>query len=119
LPSNNVTVQDGADGTNIFLFDVASIGPDGDPLGYSWNQTLSPASTPKNVEKVTTDVTSPEVTAETTLVFELTVTDPVGASGTDLVSVTVDDIDISAPPPESNGGGNATQLWQLILLTEF
>ena len=61
--------------------------PDG--LTYGWTQVSGPSVTLGDATAAATTFAAPDVTEDSTLVFELTVTDPVGATATDTVSVTV------------------------------
>jgi hypothetical protein len=91
---NSAPVADaGADqtvteGSTVTLDATGSSDPDGDQLGYSWTQTAGP-----DVDFDVQDVpdpsfTAPTVESETTLTFEVTVSDGL-ASDTDTVNVTV------------------------------
>jgi hypothetical protein len=129
--SDDQTVTAGDDPVTLDGSDSSDPNPD-DTLSYSWTVvddadtgvTLSDAST------ATPTFTAPSVTEETTLEFELTVTDDDGATDTDTVSVTVqppdaanfqvsnlqapgsaeqgDEIDVSADV-ENTGGQTATK----------
>ena len=65
--------------------------PDGDALTYGWTQTLGTAVTLASPSSANTSFTAPDVPAGNgeLLQFQLTVTDPSGASSNDIVSVTV------------------------------
>lgn len=63
---------------------------------YSWTQTAGPAVTLNGASTATASFTAPQVTANTVLIFRLTVTDNQGATGSDDVTITVTD---------SGGGG--------------
>ena len=70
-----------------------STDPDGSVAGYAWTQTGGPDVTLADASTATPEFTAPEVDADETLTFELTVTDDDGATDTDTVSVTVQDTD--------------------------
>ena len=72
--------------TSISLDGTASTDPDGDTLSFSWVQTTSIAGTFVDTTTETPTFTPKETG---TAVFELTVTDPKGASSTDTVTITV------------------------------
>ena len=64
--------------------------PDGDALSYAWRQTDDgPTVTLNGASSATATFTAPTVSARTTLEFQLTVTDNVGATGADEATVTV------------------------------
>jgi hypothetical protein len=70
----------------------------GDTLGYSWTVT-DDAGTGVSLsvqDDAQPTFTAPEVDSETTLTFEVEVTDSNGATDTDTVSVTVEDTDSSS-----------------------
>lgn len=69
---------------------------DGTITAYSWTQTAGPAVSLSGASTATASFTAPQVSANTVLIFRLTVTDNQGATGTDDVAVTVTD---------STGGG--------------
>ncbi|WP_102798712.1 PKD domain-containing protein [Bowmanella denitrificans] len=68
---------------------------DGSIVGYAWTQLSGPAVTINNANTADGSFTAPLVTADTDFVFRLTVTDDDGATATDDIRVTVQDI----PPP--------------------
>ena len=65
-----------------------------DTLSYSWTESTGSEVTLDGAETATPTFTAPDVGAETTLSFDLTVSDNDGASDTDSVNVTVQ-------PPEA------------------
>ena len=58
-------------------------------LTYSWMQTAGPGVSLTDADTATPTFTAPDVSSETTLAFELTVTDGAGGSDADTVQVTV------------------------------
>ena len=62
--------------------------PDGDNLSYAWTQTEGPSATLSDASAAGPTFTAPEVTADTDLEFELTVSDG-SLTGVDTVKVTV------------------------------
>jgi len=97
-PTNQPPTADaGADqtvdeGTEATLDASGSDDPDGDQLGYTWTQTAGPDAGLDVFDSEQTTFTAPEVDSETTLTFELAVSDGT-ASDTDTVTVTVEDTD--------------------------
>ncbi|GGN94259.1 PKD domain-containing protein [Haloarcula pellucida] len=94
------TADAGADqtvtsGDTVTLDGTNSTDPDG-TLNYSWTETTSSGVTLSGADTATPTFTAPDVNSETTLTFDLTVTDDDGASDSDLVNVTVQ------PPDAAN-----------------
>jgi hypothetical protein len=82
--------------------------PDGAIASYSWSQTVGPTVTLNNANTATASFIAPAVTANTLLTFRLTVTDNAGATGTDTVNVTVNDVPVANQPPTANAGADKT-----------
>jgi GH18 family chitinase/chitodextrinase len=64
---------------------------DGTITAYLWAQTAGPAVTLSAANTANASFSAPQVSADTPLTFQLTVTDNQGATGSDLVVVTVRD----------------------------
>ena len=95
--NEGTTVQlDGSDSSD--LEDEAS------SLTYSWQQVDSSgySITLSDATAATPSFTTPEVAADTDLIFQLTVTDSLGKSSDANVTITI----IYNNPPEANAGGN-------------
>ncbi|MBH5321836.1 PKD domain-containing protein [Aurantiacibacter sediminis] len=92
--SNNAPVADaGPDqstvgNSSVTLDGTGSSDPDTDPLTYSWVQTGGPAATLSDASIAQPTFRTTNVPGISTYTFELTVTDPDGASSTDTVVVT-------------------------------
>lgn len=91
------------EGTGVMLSAAGSSDPDGGALGYTWQQTAGPAVILDDDSTATPSFTAPSVTADTPLTFTLTVTDNRGATATDVVTVTVRDLNL---PPVANAGAD-------------
>ncbi len=78
--------------------------PNGDVLTYSWSEVSGPAVSLSGASSRTASFTAPAVTADTTLVFRLTVNDGKGGVASDDVNVLVD----VNSPPIANAGSDQT-----------
>ncbi|WP_078086078.1 glycosyl hydrolase family 18 protein [Microbulbifer mangrovi] len=76
-------------GASVTLDGSNSSDLDNDPLTYSWSQVSGTNVSLQSATSASASFSAPSVTADETLVFELTVTDDSNASDTDQVSVTV------------------------------
>jgi extracellular elastinolytic metalloproteinase len=68
-------------------------------LSYRWTQIAGPTVLLDDPDSAMTSFTAPFVAMDTTLEFELEVTDAEGLSAVDSIIVTVLDVDAVAPPP--------------------
>ncbi len=98
--ANAGSSQTVSSGAAVTLSGSASTDPDGDSLSYAWTQTLGPSVSINGAASETAAFTAPTVSADTLLQFQLTVTDPRGASDQASVSITV-----TAPTQSTGGGG--------------
>ncbi|SEN01298.1 Myxococcales GC_trans_RRR domain-containing protein [Stigmatella aurantiaca] len=96
----------------------SSIDPDGDALTYRWEQVAGPQVTLSSTTAPTVSFDVPETESATQLQFKLTVTDPSGASGSDVVEVLVlgDKKDEDDSSGCSSTGDSAGSLMVLSLL---
>jgi hypothetical protein len=88
-----------APGAPVALTAVGSTDPDNDPLTYAWRQTSGPSVALSDPAALVTIFTAPQVTADTPLGFQLTVTDG-AAVATAAVVVTVSE---TAADPDHDG----------------
>ncbi len=79
---------------------------DGSIVSYSWTQTVGDSVSLTGVDKAELSFTSPTLTEEAALTFEVTVTDDDGASAKDSVVVTVLPVNIA---PVADAGAEAEQ----------
>jgi hypothetical protein len=83
------------EGTQVTLDASGSSDPDGDQLGFSWVQTAGPDVSFDIQDTDTPSFTAPAVSSDTTLTFEVTVSDGL-AVDSDTVSVVVQNTDVPA-----------------------
>jgi hypothetical protein len=78
--------------SNVSLSGSLSSDPDGDNLTYNWTQKNGPAVDLDNANGIAPSFGAPSVSKNSSLVFELKVTDGSGASSTDSVKINVYDV---------------------------
>ncbi len=93
------------EGDNTLLDASGSSDANGDVLTYLWIQTSGVAVSLNNANTAQARFIAPDVNTATALTFEVTVSDPDGASDTATVNVTVNDSP-TPTPAESGGGGS-------------
>ena len=77
---------------------------DGTIASYSWAQTSGTIVTLQNADSSNATFEAPEVTTDEQLIFELTVTDDDGATGTDSVQITIRNVATANQPPSAHAG---------------
>jgi chitinase len=76
-------------GTYVTLNGGSSHDPDGDPIGFKWEQISGPLVTLNGDNAPQATFTSPSVLSNTTMLFRLTVTDQDGLSDSKTVQIMV------------------------------
>jgi hypothetical protein len=91
-------------GTTVTLDGSGSSDPSGGTLTYQWTQTSGPSVTLDDSTSVNPKFTAPNTEVQTTIVFELVVTNDNGVkSEPDRVTITVDPSDSPTPSPPFEG----------------
>jgi hypothetical protein len=96
-------------GVVVTLDGAQSNDPDGDAITYQWLQTSGTTVTLNNANTATASFAAPDVTSDTLLRFQLTVSDTRGLTNVSTTSVTV------RKPGKSGGGGSMS--WFLLVLS--
>jgi len=110
-PSANAGADQARDeGALVSLDGTASSDPDGDRLAYAWTQSSGPAVTLSDAASATPTFVAPPVTARgAILVFRLLVSDALGGSASDEVSVLVQNV--NDPPACQRAQATPSLLW--------
>ncbi|WP_438863952.1 choice-of-anchor B family protein [Neptunicella sp.] len=103
---------------NVTLNGTAS-DPENDAITVQWQQTAGTTVALSTPDSLTPSFSAPD--SDSSLTFELTVTDPFGTSTRDSVTITV--IKPTAPPSSnsgsSGGGGISGLIWVLLMITAW
>ena len=92
--------------TRVTLDGSASYDPDGTTLVFSWEQVAGTSAALTDAGTATPSFTAPN--SDTTLQFELTVTDDLGFASTDQVSIAVSRVGDSGGNDNGGGGGGGS-----------
>ena len=98
--------QEVSGGTTVQLNGAGSTDEDGSIVTYLWEQIGLPAVVLSDNNLANASFTAPALEQETTLIFQLTVTDDRGDEDTDEVNITV--LATANIPPTANAGQDAT-----------
>ena len=99
-------------GSLVTLDGNQSSDPDGDALTYQWAQTIGPSVTLNDADTATATFSAPQVSSDTMLRFQLTVTDAGGLSDTAATVVTI----TTGASTTSGGGGGKFGILSLLML---
>ncbi len=95
-PTANAGADQSADEGATVNLSATGADSDGTIVSYSWQQESGTTVTITNADMANASFVAPMVAASENLIFQVTVTDDDGATGSDTVAVTVND---TAPPP--------------------
>ena len=96
-PTVNVGADQSVDAGTVVTLSGTASDPDGTIATYTWTQTGGVRVLLSGASRATVTFTAPDVSANETLTFRLTVTDDDGASATDMITVTVS-VSVSTVP---------------------
>jgi len=102
-PTANAGSADIVDEGDMVQLQGIGVDLDGSIASYLWTQTSGPSVTLSDNSITNPTFTAPQVSAQTNLIFNLTVTDDDGATDTDGVIITVNDTNT---PPTANAGAD-------------
>jgi hypothetical protein len=100
--------------STVILDGSGSVEPNGDAMTYSWTQTSGTLVTLADAGTAKASFTTPPDSAGTTLTFQLSVSDPTGATSVDSVNVIV--TELKPPRTDNNVLGGALAPATLLLL---
>ncbi len=98
-PSANAGADQSADEGATVNLSATGADSDGTIVSYSWQQESGTTVTITNADMANASFVAPMVAASEDLIFQVTVTDDDGATGSDTVTVTVNDVSPPPPPP--------------------
>ena len=83
----------------IALDGSSSYDPDGSIVSYNWTQTAGPTVVINTPDQAVASFTTPEVSSDTQMYFQLTVVDNGGATDSDIMGRLIQDVTEPPPPP--------------------
>lgn len=89
---------------------------DGSVIKYAWQRIAGPTVALQSANTATVSFTAPPLTVAADIVLQLTVTDDLGATATDQVTVTVDPALINAPPAANAGPNQVVNPGDAVML---
>ncbi len=104
-PTANAGADQAVDEETTVTLSGSGADSDGSISSYSWSQTAGNAVTLSNVDTAAVTFDAPTLIAQTTLTFQLVVTDDDGATNSDTVDIVVNPVNID---PTVNAGDDQT-----------
>ncbi len=101
-PTANAGADQSVDEGTTANLSATAADSDGTIVSYSWQQESGTNVTITNADMANASFVAPLVAASEDLIFQVTVTDDDGATGSDTVTVTVNDVSPPPPPPVGN-----------------
>ncbi|MDQ3563215.1 MAG: PKD domain-containing protein [Pseudomonadota bacterium] len=93
-------------GSSVGLDATGSTDPDGSIIAYAWSQTGGPAVSLNGADTPTPHFIAPLSGNDEVLSFTLTVSDDIGASASDSVTITVQRVALGNQPPSAEAGAD-------------
>jgi hypothetical protein len=107
-PTANAGEDQAVDEQTTVTLSGAGTDTDGSIASYSWSQTSGTSATLSNASSANASFTAPDISADETLSFRLTVTDNDGASSTDTINISVKSLNLVNQVPTANAGTDQT-----------
>ncbi|WP_111977898.1 putative Ig domain-containing protein [Algibacillus agarilyticus] len=116
------------EGTTLAVDASNSSDPDGYSLSYQWAQTSGPSVSLGSTNNARISFTAPQVTSQSVITLEVTVTSSDGRSKIEPVSITINNVATNGgnngggsqtPSGDSGGGGGTFNYWILLMLFAY